>query len=247
MILPFIGGLLKTVLVGAAGAAVGNAIQRKHDEKSRQAEYDFYKEQGATLPEIMGQGVGGGSGHTAQVMGNQLNNFLAQEKQQKYEQEQRNLDRMTQLTQTQMQTDAQKYGADLAASTAKAGQQNQFEIALMNADLRWQELHNKWAVDNPALNMKLKQMSMGPDNAILEMVLTKHGVTLSGKPEGVTDAEYARRMNRAMDEFSLRSGNMPKVMGTGAQNIGDVFKMPSMGNPADLQPSMPYRSYDFTN
>jgi hypothetical protein len=246
-LLPVLGGIGKAVVGTAVASTVGGYFDRRNAKK----DYEQQRELGFTHSEIAGAG-GAGAGSSAQeVMGNQMTQFEAQRRQQEYEEEQRNLDRAVAMRAQDMglasaQTSA---GATLgAAAMARDAAYNtagtQFDIAAMNNDRQWQEMANKWANDNPELNLTLKRMSMGVENVQVEMVLVRNGLT----PQSINNmsqAEFNRRMTAAMSEMAAMQGVRPTLAEGGRQGqaaINDLINQndpsrPVMGVP--VTPPMP--------
>lgn len=153
----------------AMGTMVGGVADRFNDRRARKNEWDFYRGQGATIPEIMGSGgVGTGSQTGSTVLGNQQAELNRIKMQQSYDREQRNLDRAVLMRgqdagiqQAGISAGASRYGADVSERIAMAKldlEKDRYasielprglnEIVTTAPDWKRQELLAKMGVDN---------------------------------------------------------------------------------------------------
>lgn len=137
------GGIVGNVLGGIGSSIIGSRLNRRADQRAMKQQFDFYKNQGATLSEIMGNGgVSGDSGNGQAIMGNQLNQVMAQKRQQNFEMREREKDRAIQLASIEagMQNqataaNAQMQSAGMAASANRYSADQQFQTALNRLNL----------------------------------------------------------------------------------------------------------------
>lgn len=182
-----------------------NRLDRIHQKKSEMQMWRRAQQRGLTAQEYYGSGAAGGVSSptgNAQVLGNNITQNETLAKQQQFEAEQNQLDRMTKLSQSAMQAEAQK---DVALTNLKGttrGQDVQKEIAdnifglnkqKLEAELKQaavqlkiskQELLykiNTVATSEPKFLTAMKQLSMGPANLLTELTMRHHGISLSNK------------------------------------------------------------------
>lgn len=203
--LAFLGGLFKA----AATAFIGGQVKRHFAKKN----YQDQRALGFTHSEIAGSGAyGAGGAAEGNIMGNQATALEAQRKQQEYDTKQRELDREVAiraqdmgLAQSQMQSQATLGAAKMAMDAQFNNAMTQFDIAAMNNDRQWQQMANNWANNNPQLNMRMKQLSMGVDNMVVELIMQRNGLDVSGQQE-YSQAEFNRRMTSVMSELAATQG-----------------------------------------
>jgi len=234
-LLPFLGGLAKTAFTSAVTSKLGASLDRSNARK----DYQNQRGMGFTHSEIAGSGGAGASGTSETVMGNQANQFLSQKRQQDYEAEQRNIDRAV----TMRGQDVASQNAAIAAGASRYSSDTQRDIQSMHNERQWQSLANDWANNNPQLNLRFKQMSMGFENVRLELVLARNGLSLANTAD-MGQAEFNRRMTSVMSELAALEGvgglkNEGLREGVATINDGLNPANPVLGNTNYGTPSMP--------
>jgi hypothetical protein len=257
----FGGSLMAKGIGTAVGGFLGNRIAAGEDRRNARLDYEQQRELGFTHSEIAGAG-GAGAGDTTQaIMGNQHNQFVAQQREQEFQHTQRELDRVVAmraqdmgLASAQTSANATLGAASMARDAAYNQAGTQFDIAAMNNDRQWQQMANDWANNNPELNLKLKQMTMGVENMQVEMIMRRNGLDVSGGTQ-YSQQEFNRRMRAVMEEMAAIAGNVRgegarQILGTvnDAREAGENFFMgngPQVNpNPANRTPPMPAFPYN---
>jgi len=254
----FLGGLVSGI-VGAGKAILGSKIGSTVaggltsgvlGRFNKRKEYQQNRDLGFTHSEIAGSAAMGSDGGQA-VMGNQYAQMAAQEKAREYDQTQRALDRQvairsqdTGLAAAQTSANATLGAASMSRDASYNSAGTQFDIAAMNNDRQWQELANKWAVDNPALNLELKQMTMGVENTKVTLMLRRNGLTPSAV-DNMSASEFSRRMSNFMSEMAASEGARPVLQEGARQGVATVndglFGQPPVlgGTKTPAMPSLP--------
>lgn len=193
--IPSLGNLGSTIgdtLRGVGKNLVGGELDRRNARLSRSDEWNFYRSQGVTIPEIMGAGgVGTGPQTASTVLGNQEAQLTAQARAQMYDQGQRDKDRAIALRQqdvglqqsqiaanasvasSSIAAGASRYGADTAAATAAA--RLAFERGQYRESILPQRL-NDIATSTPAWKRQELLARMGVDNALATLILGSKGL-----------------------------------------------------------------------
>lgn len=214
--LGFLAPLGKAVL----GGLVGGAVDRLNSKRK----YKQDRKLGFTHSEIAGAG-GTGTDGMAAVMGNQATTMEAQERQLDYDEKQRALDRAVAIR----GQDAGIEQARLGANASIYSSNTQKDIQMMHNDREWQKMANEWANNNPELNLRFKQMSMGFENVRLELVLARNGLGLNNLGN-MSQSEFNRRMTSVMSELAALeglSGMKNEGLREGAAAINDVLNPPN--------------------
>jgi hypothetical protein len=213
------GGFWKTTL-GKGIASVGTNVA----ESQLNSYFNMRRMQrlGMTPQEMYGAGIAGGPGSAGNMLGN---NMAAKEMQERQFQQQSMMqDKALQagIVQSQIAAGAQMYGADKNYAGTVYSADTQYALGAARNDIAWQEVVNEWAVNNPELNMRFKQMSMGVDNMVVELILQRNGLDISGRTQ-YSPAEFQRRMTSVMSEMAAAQGYLPLLregarQGTAAVN-----------------------------
>jgi hypothetical protein len=209
------GSAARTIGSGLLTGAVGRFNRRQ--------DYNMMRSQGFTHSEIAGSSAMGSDGGQA-VMGNQYTAFEAQRREQEFQHGQRQLDREVNMRAQDMglasaQTTAQATlgAASLNADASYNSARTNFDIAAMNNDRLWQEMANRWANDNPDLNMVYAQMAQGIENTQLQLILQRNNLTPS-EIRGISMGEFNTRLTAAMDEMAALQG-LNRIPREGAREL----------------------------
>jgi hypothetical protein len=244
-----IGGAIGSMVGSKYAAKSGAKIDRRSAIGQKRDEFQMYLDAGLTPTEIIGGGGVSGGGNTGQIVGNAYAQAEAQMRDYAFQAEQAALNRELAITQTAMQTGAQVQASQISAggavAAARVGAQSQLDIANLYNDREWQRLMNEWSVNNPVINERFKQMTMGVENTAMDMMLRMSGLT-PAQTEGISAAELNRRMNGFMDQLAAWRG-IPGIIGEGlrggVQGTSPLFGVgPSgpVGNyPGTMVPIMP--------
>lgn len=179
-----VGGAVKGAIQGGVSAVIGSQIDRRVTGQMQRDQLKMYKDEGATIQEILGAGgASGGSSGASTVIGNNMSQVRAQEQQQEFERIEREKDRLVQLRAQDMglqqaQTSANAtLGAATLAYKANIGRLNLDRDRFTNIELpqglqqiAWESPENRWRV---------LQAQMGPDNVITTAVTEAFGVNLA--------------------------------------------------------------------
>ena len=256
----FGGGIIAKGIGTAVGTILGSRLGAREDRRNAALDYQQQRRLGFTHSEIAGSG-GAGAGETGQaVMGNQMTQFEAQRRAQEFEMQERDKDRLVSmraqdmgLQQSQVNAGAMLGAARLNYDASFHQANTQFDIAAMHNDRAWQQMANDWANNNPQLNIRLKQMTMGVENVQMDLLLMRHKLTPQDM-DGISHAEFNRRMNLMMDELAASQGwsnilreGAREVMGTANQVPGTQTPipqhitppMPTMGNQVPVYNTTP--------
>jgi len=180
-----LGGLggAKGIAGAVGGQLLGGALDRHNDARARRDEWNFYRERGATLPEIMGAGgVGTGSSTGSTVLGNQAAELTRIREAQNYDREQRELDRAVAmrgqdagLAAAETSAGASIYSSNTQARTAAARlalERDQYENIALPQGL------NDIATSTPDWKRQQLLAQMGVDNAIATAILGAKGIDI---------------------------------------------------------------------
>ena len=187
---------------------LGNQMDLANQNKAYDHRLTRMKEHGLTSVEMFGSpgaSPGGGTTGSGQTLGNNANQQALQNQQLRTQQRmaarQQSAQAATQLAQTKMQTDAQKYAADRAAGVETRGQDINMNIAMQTLNLKRAELANKVrettatigkteqetrklinevATSHKSFVTAMKQLSMGPQNLLVELTMQHHGIDVQG-------------------------------------------------------------------
>lgn len=186
---------------GAAKAVGGGIVGGIVDRWNAKRDYKQQRKLGFTHSEIAGAGGAGAGDAMTSVMGNQATAFESQKRQMAYDHAQRQLDREVAMR----GQDAGIEQARLGANASIYSSNTQRDIQTMHNDREWQKMANEWANNNPELNLRFKQMSMGFENVRLELVLARNGLGLNNLGN-MSQADFNRRMTSVMSELAALEG-----------------------------------------
>jgi hypothetical protein len=195
------GASIGKAIVGLGTTYLGSRIGASLDRRNATLDYERQRALGFTHSEIAGAG-GASAGDTAQaVMGNQATQFEAQRRQMEYDNAQREADRAVAMR----GQDAQVQTAQIGANASIYGANTQREIATMHNDRQWQQLANEWANNNPEINLRFKELTMGFENQRLALILLRNGLSLANA-QSMSQGEFNRRMTSVMSELAAMEG-----------------------------------------
>ena len=212
-------------------------------------------EAGLTPHEVWGAGVGaagGGSGSTGGTLGNGGQQAIAaaaqQQNQDRIAQREGMANRKTQLLQTAMQTEAQKYAADRQAGATERGQDINERIADNIFSLNQRELNeikipqaaeqlnltkqqvqteiNRTATSSERFQTAMKQLSMGPANLLVELTMRHHGISLAD--DSFTKLSESQR-KKILDEL-IAMASTAFIEGKGTAALGKDSVNTSVGD-----------------
>lgn len=176
--MPFLQTLAQDLFTGVLGSFVGGGVKRANFRK----DYELQRELGFTHSEIAGAGGFAGAGQSDAVLGNNWTQMQAQRRQQKFEADQRDKDRLvqlagqeTQLKSAQTAAGASMYGADTQAKIAEA------RLALETK--RYQNITLPQAINDlltstPQWKRQELMARMGVDNMIATLVAGARGLDI---------------------------------------------------------------------
>jgi len=163
------------------GSVAGGLVNRAFDNRKQSDSYDFLAGKGLTPQEIAGSGAAGqGSTGVGNVLGNQAAELTRIQRQQAYDEKQRNLDRAvalrsqdTSLQAARTSAGAQMYGADVNARTA-AGRLSLDRDTFDNVTLP--DALRRSVTESPSWKRSQILASMGVDNILATEVANSFGV-----------------------------------------------------------------------
>jgi hypothetical protein len=195
-------------LSGVGTAVLGGATDRYFDRKARDDQFNYLRSQGLTPVEIAGSGFGDGRASGGQaVLGNQMAQQEAMQRQQDYDREQRALDRAvairaqdTGLAQSQlsaqatlgaasMSSDASRYSSDtqrLIAEGRLAIERDRFDKLELPKGL------NDIVTSSPDWKRQQLLATMGVDNMIATVIAGARGIDIMDPDtlEAMTDEQF---------------------------------------------------------
>ncbi len=236
----FAGGMSGT---GKNPKAMSAAQLRKgHSEDTRSyKERDAYdwkvaQDRGLNVSEFYGSGGGSGSSSSggAQVLGNSQDKASQLRAQQKQETNERQKDRLTQIAQTQMQTDSQQTVAKIQAGVQTQGQQNTATIASNALQLSREQLNlnkqkvaaelkisaqqlnkaiNETITSGPQWQLMMKRLTMGPDNLFVEAYIKSTGIdpTKPGSFDKLSDSQKKQFLDGLIAYKSRTAGEISGI------------------------------------
>ena len=223
---------------------LGNQMDLKNQNLAYDHRLTRMKEHGLTSVEMFGSpgsSPGGGTTGSGTTLGNNANQQAMQtrqlQQQQRMAARQQAADSATALAQTKMQTDAQKYAADRAAGVQERGQDINMDLATKRLNLdkaalantvrqttatigktrqETEKLINEVSTSKPSFVTAMKQLSMGPQNLLVELTMRHHGIALNdGSFEKMTVSEREQFLSHV-----LALSSTLYVEGQGAGGLG---------------------------
>lgn len=211
------GSWLGNIFRTGVSSAVGGAIDRFGDRKSRNDEFNFYKSKGATLPEIMGSGgVGTGSSGASTVLGNQAAEQARIQRAQDYDREQRQADRLVSmrgqdaaLKSSEISAGASMHNAGLAAKTAA----NRLSLDRDTyRNIRLPQSLNDQATSTPEWKRQQLLATMGVDNALATVIMGREGIDVMN-PDTLEDMSKTEFRNLVRTIYGYQSNVFGETAG----------------------------------
>lgn len=192
MVLPILGAIAKAVVPAVIGSAVGRSLDRKYDQKSREDQFQFYTDRGATLQEILGAGgINPAASPASTVLGNQMAELQRQKREQEYQQRERDKDRAIAMRgqdvsalNTQTAANASIASSGIAAGASRYSTDASERIASARLALdqnRFSQLELPQGLQNlvtstPEWKRQELMARMGVDNALATAILGSKGI-----------------------------------------------------------------------
>lgn len=211
------GGVLGSL--GRAPAALGTglaagALDSFFAKKQKSDELGLYQQMGLTPQEIMGGGGASGGSGAGTVMGNQLNTQIAMERQQKYDAQQRDADRVN----------SQAVASISSAPSMILAQNERAKLPIQLA-----KLSHDAAMAHPDMQLFLKNMSQGVENNFNMALQRKWGVDPNNKAswDAATPEQRAGYMREVNAARSPLTGTVAAGETLGKQALDALFPGPT--------------------
>jgi hypothetical protein len=204
----FGGSAIAKAIGGAVGSFLGNRIGASEDRRNARLDYEQQRSLGFTHSEIAGAG-GAGAGDTSQaIMGNQATQFEAQRRQQEYEMQERDKDRMVamrgqdaQVQSSQISAGASMYGADVQSRIAQgklALEQRRFD------NIQLPQALNDLATTTPEWKRQELLARMGVDNVVATTIAGSMGIDIMN-PDSLNDLSEKQFIDLIRTVYGLQS------------------------------------------
>ena len=253
--MPALGKAAAGGAVSFLGSVLGGRQDRKRDQQALGDRYDFLESKGLTPQEIAGSGAasGGPSGAAAQVLGNSATKMAQLAEQQRYDQEQRELDRQVairgqdaSIQNTQTAANASIASSSLSAGATRYSSDNAVSIAEMNNALARDRFNNidlpqalnRLVTTAPAWERARIMAQMGVDNMIGTAIGNKYGLNPMD-PAALENMSETQFKQMVTDIYGIQS----TLFGEAAGAVAIGSNLPSVlggrGSPASGAPNRP--------
>jgi len=209
----FLASMAKPVL----GALAGGAINSIFGRKDMRDKWSFMEGKGLTPQEIAGSSASAGaSSGVGNVLGNQQAELTRLQRQQAYDEKQRNLDRAVAVRSQDMSL------ASAEASAAPMHGRNAIDrnrLNLIDAPRAAQDL----ITSSPEFRLRQLQMQMGPDNVYAEGLLKRYGLSLNddsiAKASPETWNAFVRDFQSYRSQVATEAAGAATALGSGAGGL----------------------------